>query len=171
MTDILKPGERYAGFWIRFVAFIVDSLIVSVVIGPIAAALYEKPDAMATIAALQSVDQLPDAVMLLLELVRPAGVGDFLLNVVLPAGAVIAFWMYRSATPGKMVTRTTIADAATGATPTKRQCVVRYFGYFVSMLGFGFGFLWVAFDRRKQGWHDKLAGTVVIRLRPNDATA
>jgi len=25
------------------------------------------------------------------------------------------------------------------------------------------GLVWVAFDRRKQGWHDKLAGTVVIR--------
>jgi uncharacterized RDD family membrane protein YckC len=27
------------------------------------------------------------------------------------------------------------------------------------------GLLWVAFDPRKQGWHDKLAGTVVIRSR------
>ncbi|EAV2407511.1 RDD family protein, partial [Salmonella enterica] len=25
------------------------------------------------------------------------------------------------------------------------------------------GFFWIAFDRRKQGWHDKLAGTVVVR--------
>jgi uncharacterized RDD family membrane protein YckC len=25
------------------------------------------------------------------------------------------------------------------------------------------GFLWIAFDKRKQGWHDKLAGTVVVR--------
>jgi uncharacterized RDD family membrane protein YckC len=24
------------------------------------------------------------------------------------------------------------------------------------------GFIWIAFDKRKQGWHDKLAGTVVI---------
>jgi uncharacterized RDD family membrane protein YckC len=25
------------------------------------------------------------------------------------------------------------------------------------------GFLWIAFDRRKQGWHDKIAGTVVVQ--------
>ena len=26
------------------------------------------------------------------------------------------------------------------------------------------GFLWIAWDREKQGWHDKIAGTVVVRL-------
>jgi uncharacterized RDD family membrane protein YckC len=30
-------------------------------------------------------------------------------------------------------------------------------------LAIGLGFLWIAFDDRKQGWHDKIAGTVVIR--------
>jgi uncharacterized RDD family membrane protein YckC len=33
------------------------------------------------------------------------------------------------------------------------------------MLPIFLGFVWVAFDRRKQGWHDKLAGTVVVRPR------
>ena len=165
-SDVLRVGERYAGFWIRFVAFVVDSIIVSVIVGPIAAALYEKPDAIAVMTGLLSAEQLPDALAQLLVLLRPAGVGDVLLNVVVPAAGVVAFWMYRSATPGKMVTRTRIADAATGGPPTKQQCVVRYLGYFVSIFGLGLGFLWVAFDRRKQGWHDKIAGTVVIRLAP-----
>ena len=35
--------------------------------------------------------------------------------------------------------------------------------YLVSALPFYLGFLWAAFDRRKQGWHDKIAGTVVIQ--------
>ncbi|MEK7402143.1 MAG: RDD family protein, partial [Gemmatimonadota bacterium] len=102
----------------------------------------------------------------LLELMRPAGVGDLLLNLGLPAVGVIAFWVYRSATPGKMATRTRLVDATTGGTPSTKQCVVRYLGYFVSIAGFFAGFLWIAFDRRKQGWHDKLAGTVVVRLAP-----
>jgi uncharacterized RDD family membrane protein YckC len=29
------------------------------------------------------------------------------------------------------------------------------------------GFIWVGFDQRKQGWHDKLAKTVVIKTNPN----
>ncbi|RYY81863.1 MAG: RDD family protein, partial [Comamonadaceae bacterium] len=37
--------------------------------------------------------------------------------------------------------------------------------YFVSAIPLCIGFLWVAWDPRKQGWHDKLAGTVVVRAR------
>jgi uncharacterized RDD family membrane protein YckC len=33
----------------------------------------------------------------------------------------------------------------------------------------GLGLLWVAFDRRKQGWHDKIANTVVVRPARKDA--
>jgi uncharacterized RDD family membrane protein YckC len=163
VTDaVLKPGERYAGFWIRFVASVVDSVIVSLIIGPIAAALYDKPGAMdAAMAALESRD-LTLMTLALLDAMRPAGVGDFVLNNVVPAAGIVAFWVYRSATPGKMVTNTRIVDADSGGTPTTKQCVVRYFGYFVSIFGLFLGFIWIAFDRRKQGWHDKLARTVVV---------
>ncbi len=43
------------------------------------------------------------------------------------------------------------------------QAIGRYLAYYVSSIPLGLGLLWVAFDRRKQGWHDKLAGTFVIR--------
>jgi uncharacterized RDD family membrane protein YckC len=33
----------------------------------------------------------------------------------------------------------------------------------------GLGLIWVAFDPKKQGWHDKLAGTIVVRVRKNSA--
>ena len=35
----------------------------------------------------------------------------------------------------------------------------------IDMTGLGLGLIWVAFDPRKQGWHDKMANTVVIRKR------
>ena len=41
---------------------------------------------------------------------------------------------------------------------------------YVSFLAFGLGILWVAVDRRKQGWHDKLARTVVVRPLRSGAT-
>jgi uncharacterized RDD family membrane protein YckC len=56
-----------------------------------------------------------------------------------------------------------IVDAKTGARPTTGQLVVRYLGYYVAMIPLFAGIIWVAFDPRKQGWHDKLAGTVVVR--------
>jgi uncharacterized RDD family membrane protein YckC len=50
---------------------------------------------------------------------------------------------------------------------------LRAVGYLVSNLLFIFplGFIWAAFDKRKQGWHDKIAGTVVIIREPQSDTA
>ncbi|MGA7985503.1 MAG: RDD family protein [Burkholderiales bacterium] len=39
---------------------------------------------------------------------------------------------------------------------------IRFLGYFVSIVPLGLGFLWIAFDRKKRGWHDLIAGTVVV---------
>jgi uncharacterized RDD family membrane protein YckC len=93
------------------------------------------------------------------------GPADFLLQWVLPAVAIIVFWIARQATPGKMAIRAKIVDADTGAPMTRAQAIGRYLGYYVSLFGLGFGFFWVGWDKRKQGWHDKLAGTVVVRSR------
>jgi uncharacterized RDD family membrane protein YckC len=41
--------------------------------------------------------------------------------------------------------------------------VVRALGCFLSLVTLGFGFIWVAFDEEKQSWHDKIAGTTVVR--------
>src|SRR5262245_27585524 len=91
-----------------------------------------------------------------------AGFWDFMLQVVLPAVACILFWKYRGATPGKMAISAKIVDANTGARPATGKLVLRYFAYIASIVPFLLGFIWVAIDRRKQGFHDKIAGTVVI---------
>ena len=83
----------------------------------------------------------------------------------LPAVAVVLFWVYRQATPGKIAVGARIVDARTGDKPGTGQLVGRYLAYYVSIIPFMLGILWVAFDPRKQGWHDKLAGTVVVRTR------
>ena len=84
---------------------------------------------------------------------------------VLPALATIVFWKTRQATPGKMLLSMKIVDAETGGPMSTGQSVGRYFAYFVSTLIFLLGYVWVAFDARKQSWHDKLAGTVVVVRR------
>ena len=40
--------------------------------------------------------------------------------------------------------------------------IIRYIGYFVSFIVFFLGYFWVIWDKEKQGWHDKIAGTFVI---------
>ncbi|OLC56688.1 MAG: hypothetical protein AUH85_05495 [Chloroflexi bacterium 13_1_40CM_4_68_4] len=40
---------------------------------------------------------------------------------------------------------------------------IRYVGFVVSAICLGVGLIWAAFDANKQGWHDKIAGTYVVR--------
>nr|MCC4835487.1 RDD family protein [Vibrio lentus] len=81
---------------------------------------------------------------------------------IFPVVAILVFWIYRQATPGKMAISAKIVDATTGDKPSLQQYIVRYLGYILATIPFGLGIFWVAWDKRKQGWHDKLANTVVI---------
>ena len=83
----------------------------------------------------------------------------------MPAAASIIFWLSKQATPGKMAVSAKVVDARTGNTLSVGQSIGRYLAYFICMLPLGLDVLWVAFDARKQGWHDKLARTVVVRSR------
>jgi uncharacterized RDD family membrane protein YckC len=138
------PTPAYVGFWARFFATIVDVIILLVIILPpllfIYGWAYLDPAASGAV----------------------AGPADIFFSWILPIFLTIGLWNWKQATPGKMLLSAKIVDATTGAKPTLKQWVVRYVGYLVSLLPLGLGYLWVAFDPRKQGWHDKMAGTVVI---------
>ncbi len=90
---------------------------------------------------------------------------DFLNTFVLPCLIILLFWLICSATPGKMGVSAKIVDAETGRKPAPWQLLVRFLGYFLAALPLGAGLLWIIFDPRKQGWHDKLAHTVVMRVK------
>jgi uncharacterized RDD family membrane protein YckC len=134
---------EYGGFWIRTGAALIDSILVVIITAPIVTVVY-------------GIDYWTSEE-------RFQGIIGFLLSYIFPIVAVLVFWIYKSATPGKMVTNLTIVDAETGYKPSKGQFIGRYFAYYVSIIPFLLGIIWVGIDKRKQGWHDKLAGTVVIR--------
>jgi uncharacterized RDD family membrane protein YckC len=163
----LSSIVEYVGFWKRFLAFVIDSLIVLVVLVPLAyfahkasdwarlgeymqhameqAAAGERPDVVGSVSALGF-----------------SGPVDVLIQIVLPIAALLLFWKFRSATPGKMAVGAKIVDAKSGKEPSSWRLFIRFLGYFVSIVPFGLGFLWIAFDRKKRGWHDLIAGTVVV---------
>ena len=136
---------EYAGFWIRVVATFIDAFLISLVTLPILYFVYGPT-------YFESDEMF-------------AGGVDVLLSWVFPVVAVIAFWALKSATPGKMAFSAIIVDARTGAKPSVPQFIARYFCYIIAALPLLLGIIWVGIDRRKQGWHDKIAGTVVIRQR------
>ena len=132
----------YTGFWMRVMASIIDSVIYLLVAIPLAWQLFGTEYFLAERESESA-----------LELFVSYG---------LPAIAIILFWVYRAATPGKMLIKAEIRDARTGARPSTVQCCGRYLGYFLAIFPLFLGLIWVAFDSRKQGWHDKIAGTVVV---------
>ena len=81
----------------------------------------------------------------------------------LPMILAVAFWVKKAATPGKMVMNTKVVDAKTGLNISTRQGVIRYLSYFVSALPLGLGFIWILIDEQNRGWHDLIAGTVVLK--------
>jgi uncharacterized RDD family membrane protein YckC len=138
-----SQNQEYAGFWIRVGATLIDTILILIIILPILSIIYGGSY------------WLGDSYM--------QGFWDLVLSYILPAIVVITFWVYKSATPGKMVTKLTIVDANTGEKPSTGQFVIRYIGYYLAMLPLFLGIIWVGIDKRKQGLHDKLAGTVVLR--------
>ena len=71
------------------------------------------------------------------------------------------------ATPGKLACRLRVTDEA-GRRIGLGRAVGRNLGKFVSAFILGIGFLMVAWTRRKQGLHDLIASTLVLRRRPAD---
>ena len=134
-----RPDVEYVGFWARVGASLIDSIATLGLIVVLSALFFRSNDT--------------------------SSLTDFTLSWIVPAIAVLVFWFARGATPGKMVINAVIVDANTLLQPTNGQLVGRYFGYFVSTVPLCLGLIWVGIDARKQGWHDKMANTVVIRKR------
>jgi uncharacterized RDD family membrane protein YckC len=120
--------------------------------------------------SMSSGDPNADALRMIEILSRPdsaiMALGDIRVQIGL-AVAIILLWRFRGATPGKMLVKAKIDTANGLAQPSAGRLIGRFFAYFASIIPVFLGFLWIAFDRRKQGWHDKIAGTVVIRASKN----
>jgi uncharacterized RDD family membrane protein YckC len=137
---------RYAGFWLRFLATIVDWIWLYGIVYTILWFLV-GPDIFSSKFTYKAT-------------YTPTRI---LFEWILPFVVVMTFWITKSATPGKMLFKLRIVDADTGETVPAARLFLRYIAYFVSMLPLYFGFFWVAWDKRKQGWHDKIAKTVIVR--------
>lgn len=138
-------GLGYAGFWVRFGAVLIDAALLMVITVPLIVWIYGW-------------GYYGDGKLI-------AGPADFLINWVAPAIGTVLFWRIWQATPGKAMLSLRVVDADSGKRLSVGQAAVRYLCYIISMLPLCLGFIWVAFDRKKQGWHDKVARTVVVRAK------
>ena len=87
-----------------------------------------------------------------------------LLSFVLGAGYAIYFWSSSGQTPGKQMMKLKVVKAEGGAILTPGEALVRYIGQIISAIPLLLGYFWVLWDPKREAWHDKIAGTKVIKL-------
>ena len=145
-------ATRYGGFWIRVVAAIIDAMLLGVVVWPVLGILG------LSIGLAGHQVSMPEIGV---HLVR--GIVGWVLF--LGAG-----WLYeatlesssKQATVGKMAVGLKVTDEYGQRISFARACA-RYFSKILSRMILLIGYIMVGFTQRKQGLHDMIAGTLVVR--------
>jgi uncharacterized RDD family membrane protein YckC len=132
----LPAGLPRAGFWIRIGALCIDGLIVSAIFG----------DAVWNNHVIHEGFHISGS------------------NCLLPLAIYAALmWKFKGTTIGGMICGLRVVRL--DDTPVGWEtAIVRALGCFLSAF-FALGFFWIALDPEKQAWHDKIAGTVVVRTK------
>lgn len=145
VTDSRVESETVsAGFVARAYSTVFDVILVSAAwlpIGFLLAALF------------------PEAVPSVMRAVSSVG---FL---VLAAAYYTTSWTLTGSTPGKSVMGLKVVRADGGGLLDVSGAIIRYVGYFISFIAVLLGFLWIIWDPKHDGWHDKIAGTKVIKYK------
>lgn len=143
---------RYGGFWIRVVAAIIDWILVRIVVSPIH--LFFGGLSLAGMMG---------------GIHHPIGLG-ILGGGVTAIATIFGGWLYEAfmesssyqATLGKMICGMKVTDLF-GNRISFERATGRHFAKWLSGLILGIGYIMVGFTERKQGLHDLLAGTLVLR--------
>lgn len=147
---------EYAGFWIRVGAYIIDAIILGVV-GAVIGGIFG-----AGFGAAAGAGADPEAVV---------GGGSLLLNLISIAIGIAYFAGMESsswqATVGKKAVGVVVVDT-NGNRISLGKAIGRYFAKILSALILLIGFIMVAFTDKKQGLHDMLAGTLVVKGQPGE---
>jgi uncharacterized RDD family membrane protein YckC len=163
------PGWVYVGFWRRVAATLIDGFLFSFVYGFLVVVFLLQVDdsVWRVFLDIDPVTHRPVATSA--EILRATGaliglyLGLIALLWLLHFLYLVVFWSWRGGTLGQLALGIQVRRESDGRRIGIGTAILRYIGYLISSWVFCLGFIWAAFDRRKQGWHDKIAGTLVIR--------
>jgi uncharacterized RDD family membrane protein YckC len=133
------PGIAFASPGARLVAYIVDIIITFVVV------------------VLLSIVGLALAVIVPILAIVPF-IAVFLVSLLY----FPYFWQKSGQTPGMSMMKIKVVRDSDGGPITWGPAILRLIGYWVSALVFYIGYIWIFIDKRRRGWQDLIAGTVVI---------
>ena len=134
---------RYGGFWRRFAALTIDTIILylfTIILSLIGTRLMPIYNGFTWVAVIPY----------------------YGMALIINAVYFTYFHGISGQTPGKRMLGLRVVQAG-GEHMTPGIALLRWVGYIISKTPLFLGFIWAAFDGRKQGWHDKIAGTCVIR--------
>ena len=174
-----------AGFGIRLLAHLIDSALWTFLMSLLMLGFFGNEIMAAVKKAAE--EAAGGEVNLAPDFFQPPFWFRLVFNYILPVALLVLLWRWKSATPGKMLLKLKVVDAETGGPLTVMQCVLRTIGYLPPMIpltlfltapivpqpllfiGVGiftcpllWAFISIASHPRKRGWHDKMAGSMVV---------
>lgn len=150
-SDPARPSQtlRYAGFWIRFLAKLIDGLIMTVLVALPLVAI------MASAGLLESPPKEPTQIQTTYQFA-------FEMIYLIIAGVYSILFVGRyGATPGKMACKIKVVDP-TGIAFGYGRATGRFFAEFLSGLICYLGYIMAAFDDEKRALHDRICKTRVV---------
>jgi uncharacterized RDD family membrane protein YckC len=153
--------NSYGGFWRRAAAICIDKLILYFL--SMILVLLEF-----TVLPSRPYSHYPDSPSGIWEYMTGSFImGHIIVFVFMGAVYFIYFHAATGQTPGKMLLKLKVIRT-TGKSLTYGDAFLRWACYIISVIFLYLGFIWVAFDGKKQAWHDKLAGTLVIYVNNDE---
>lgn len=151
----------YAGFWMRFLAYLIDGICIAVACGIVCIPLFILFGVGAAMNASGNMESDQGPVMMALF-------SSYLLLVVV--SVTVINWLYfalmessaKQATLGKLALSLRVTDMA-GNRIGFGKATGRYFGKFVSGFILYIGYFMAGFTQQKQALHDIMAGTLVVK--------
>jgi uncharacterized RDD family membrane protein YckC len=140
---------RFASHGARLVAYLVDGILVAVLVTIVAVLLSFGVAAFAIARA--------DALAVL------SGVLVVVAVFAVSLGYFPWFWVKGGATPGMRIFNLRVVRDRDGGPIGWGEALLRLVGFWVSSLVFYLGFAWILIDKRRRGWHDLIAGTVMVQ--------
>ncbi len=144
------PGLAYAGFWIRFASYLIDVIPIAIVGG------------ILNVTTGTGYSCRFDANNSYTCGTGSGYIGSWIGFLVLGVYWVLT-WSMLGASLGQKALGMRVVNALNGERIDIGKALIRYVGFVISVIPFALGLIWAAFDPRKQGWHDKIAGTYVVR--------
>lgn len=151
---------HYAGLTSRLLAFVLDTIILAGII------LFVSWFFVTTWKLLQLepiVNELKGSspIFALLVSIFVSPIFYTTITLLFVASYYVLFWTLAGQTPGKGIMGLKILPRKGGKLSLTRS-ILRYLGFYLSIVPFGAGILWILIDDRRLAWHDKLAGTCVV---------